>query len=489
LFEHIHGTNYQQFLSLLNRLHVDRKAKKLAMSKLELKELLTLAQSDRERESLRYVAYKASGISATAARKQYGLERMDERVQRIENCVKEAQAIRESIESICQIHQKEAFASFGIAIEDESDGESDIESDSEDCDTASEVEQKSAISLPDESDLLEILKQCEFNWFELISHVEEACGCMQMSHGRILEEFFGRLLAKVNKAEGDLLTQSHAAYLAILQSETPMQERETAALNGDVVSESDSDDPDMYVAADNLQSEEAKVALQKRLSAIQRKSRRQRATEVAHRNFLARKRSKKVGTILHKFPGIGKEIEKFVEDRSVGADAWRRTGVLTFDGNKSVGQKVTYQRIREHLQAVYNCTFSYGTVVQLCVARNKRRKSASYYKGVARVTSRRARKGFQLKFNPDNHWRASLYKGLNWVQYSDGRNIVNINQDDVAGFRLDTLTTHRQHHSPVVRGHEILTTRTDFVSSYPSLLLTTNYNFSKTTTSGKCVWV
>jgi len=34
-----------------------------------------------------------------------------------------------SIESISQI-QKEAFASFGIAIEDESDGESDIESDS-----------------------------------------------------------------------------------------------------------------------------------------------------------------------------------------------------------------------------------------------------------------------------------------------------------------------------------------------------------------------
>lgn len=52
---------------------MDRKAK-LAMSKLELKELLKLAQSDRERESLCYVVYKASGISATAARKQYGLE-------------------------------------------------------------------------------------------------------------------------------------------------------------------------------------------------------------------------------------------------------------------------------------------------------------------------------------------------------------------------------------------------------------------------------
>jgi len=57
--------------------------------------------------------------------------------------------------SICQI-QEEAFASFGIATEDESDGESDVESDSKDCDTSS-FEQITAISLPDESDLLEIL--------------------------------------------------------------------------------------------------------------------------------------------------------------------------------------------------------------------------------------------------------------------------------------------------------------------------------------------
>jgi len=100
---------------------------------------------------------------------------------------------------------------------------------------------------------------------------------------------------------------------------------------------------------------------------------------------------------------------------------------------KPIEQKVTYQTIREHLQAVYNCTFSYGTVPQLCVARNKR-KSASYYKGVARVTSRCAQKGFQLKVNPDNHWSAGLNKGLNWAQYRNGRNIVNINRDDAQAF-------------------------------------------------------
>ena len=44
--------------------------------------------------------------------------------------------------------------------------------------------------------------------------------------------------------------------------------------------------------------------------------------------------------VLKECPNIGKEIETFVSERNVGADAWR-TGVLTFDGNRKVKEKVT----------------------------------------------------------------------------------------------------------------------------------------------------
>ena len=96
-------------------------------------------------------------------------------------------------------------------------------------------------------------------------------------------------------------------------------------------------------------------------------------------------------------PDIGATIENFVQEY-VGADAWR-TGILTFDGNVKVRKKATYNRIKEHLETKYGCHFSYGTVVELCVARNKRRKSSHRYKGAAKVTSRRARKGFILRYN------------------------------------------------------------------------------------------
>lgn len=127
---------------------------------------------------------------------------------------------------------------------------------------------------------------------------------------------------------------------------------------------------------------------------------------------------------MKEFPNIGKVFKEYVNERNVGADAWRWTGVLTFDGNTRVKQKVTYEHIRQNLSSVFKRSFSYGTVVQLCVASNLRRKSAQRYKGVAKITSRRARKGFALKFNPDAHWSAAMYRTLNLLQYTDGKHII-----------------------------------------------------------------
>ena len=102
----------------------------------------------------------------------------------------------------------------------------------------------------------------------------------------------------------------------------------------------------------------------------------------------------------------------------------------------------------------------------------------------------RACKSFELKYNPDKHWSSVLYQNLNLIEYTDGSNICNINHDDASGFCLDTLTTHCKHSTPVVSGHDTLTTYTDYVNCYPSILQTTSYNFTGTkTTSEVCVGV
>ena len=209
-----------------------------------------------------------------------------------------------------------------------------------------------------------------------------------------------------------------------------------------------------------------KRIVSKKRKSLTRRVRRQKAKALSARNFLSRTISKQTKTVVDKFPDIGKSIESFVSESSIGADAWRRTGVLTFDGNLRVKEKVTYERIRQHLEEKYDHHFSYGTVVQLCIARNKRRRSSSNYRGVAQVTTRRARKGFELRYNPDRHWSGALYRNLNFIEYADGKDITNINRDDASGFRLDTLTTHGKHGTPAVIGQDILTTHTDYVNRY-----------------------
>ena len=68
--------------------------------------------------------------------------------------------------------------------------------------------------------------------------------------------------------------------------------------------------------------------------------------------------------------------------------------------------------------------------------------------------------------------------------------MLNINRDDVTGFRLDTLSTCEQYTNPTLVGEEIKTTRTDFVNRHPSVLQTTSYNFSRTSTTAEvCVGV
>ena len=130
-----------------------------------------------------------------------------------------------------------------------------------------------------------------------------------------------------------------------------------------------------------MDSNAAREMILKHKKIYRRKSHARAAKAMAEACLLRRKLPNRVSRILKKHPNIGADIEAFVKERKIGADAWRRTGVLTFTyGKKSIvnpGQKVTYSRIKEHLEEKYNHKISYRTLVQLCVARNRRKISAN----------------------------------------------------------------------------------------------------------------
>ena len=470
------GVDYEKLIDICESSNSSATSSK-TFSKIDLQNLLSLAQNDRERELVRYATFKASGLTPSSARRCYGFENMTERTARVEACIEESLHIRESIRSLSE-DQEAAVTQLYI-------DDSDIEPD---CSLETATEDKCFVF----DELLVALVESKFNWFHLVDHMLTKADCDdERGITNQLSQQFPKLLEKCLTSDHKmLLQQSYQAFTNYTNTHRHEAERSVDALNGFIVTGSESEDPDEYIGLKDAFSEKAKAIVAKQRKTIQRRAQYLISKTIASRNYLRKKQSDCVKTIVKEFPTIGREIEDFVKSCNVGADAWRRTGVLTFDGNIHVKSKATFGRIRDHLIKTFGRNFAYGTVVELCVARNKRRKSAERYKGLAKVTCRRARKGFMLKFNPDAHWSAAFYAGLNYLQYKDGCNIVNVNRDDAAGFRLDTMATHRLHKSPVVQDHEALTTYTDYVNPYTSILQTTSYNFTATdTTAEMCAGV
>lgn len=483
LIEKFSGTDYSKIGSILNSLVNTIPLKETSLEKSMVKALLSIAQSDHERNCIRYAIYKASGMSQTAIQHKYGFEQMQQHAASVEEVILEIQNFRESINDLANIEEKALLLQCGVVF-----SESSSSSDSEEDFSVQECNMLSMAKVPLNTNpayLKPPMVSSKYNFFDMA----EETGIDTESDIDLLYE----ALLKVSKDpnEVQLLQESYMAYKCVHNDTCSYEQDRTArSLNGEIVSDSQSDNPECYVGITDPLSDKAKYLIVKKCTAIRRRAKRRKKKAIAERRFLSRKISKRVSKILRDCPNIGETIETFVQERNVGADAWRRTGVLTFDGNTNLKQKATYESIRQHLEEVYKCKFSFGSVIQLCMPRNKRRSSAKRYMGVARVTSQRARKGFTLKFNPDTHWSSSFYKGLNELQFVDGSNMFIVNRDDASGFRLDTLTTCKQYTTPVVQGKYILTTRTDYVNKYPSVLQTTSYNFTATSKTGEvCVGV
>ena len=323
------------------------------LEKSSAKLLLGLAQSDRERECIKYAIFKASGMTATRSRRHYGFASMTERAAQVEQAIDEAQQIRETIESIARVQDKALLASFGIQYESSSSEETEC---NDECGDESECNDKHVSPSLCElsSDLLDLCKrtliQSNFNWFEVQDVFEEKLGCDAVS---ITEKLFLHLpQLGFSKHQEDLVTQSKEAYAAS-QNDAYEAERTARVLNGCVVTESESDDPQLFARLHDPLSDSGRLIISKRQKAIRRRTRRLRAKVLAEQRFLSKKNTVSCSKILTECEGIGKVIEEFVSDHYVGADSWRRTGVLTFDGNKRLPQKVTYEQIRLHLQNVY----------------------------------------------------------------------------------------------------------------------------------------
>lgn len=286
--------------------------------------------------------------------------------------------------------------------------------------------------------LMDILKSCELNWFSFVEVIKEKMkDYTKEAIDQLLLNFSGLLhLFNLEEREELIIEQSRQAFLLARR----LDENNSDADDEAVLSEAEEMEVDWGNIHDPLQKE-AQSAIVQKIRNLRLGAKRKAAKKIAEERFLRRRRGKNVSKILKECPDIGQTIENYLKS-------------------------------------------GYGTV-ELCVARNKRRKSSICYRGLARVTCRRARKGFTLRYNPDQDWSAAFYRSLDALHLRDGNDILNFNRDDQAGFRLDMLATHNKHATLCIAEEVALTTKSDYVNKYPSTLQTTSYNFLGTGTTAE----
>lgn len=330
--------NYKIFQSLQSTLVESQKE---CMSKEQMKKLLNLADSEAEKEWLRFAVVRGAGMSTKKARSVYGFHDMTTRTKKVLDAAEEAQDIKECMLKVVRLKDKALLQAFGVddSASEESESESETDVDSDDTsgmldgvkngnqssnrnedgskEGSSELPQTEEGVIPhqfqlrdymnsDETykhvtetegvymnshQLLDILRKCALNWFEfvmipqrLLSNISD-----EALH-QLLLDFGGQIaFLGLSVEEERVIEQSRQAYL-LSQRLQSIRGEDTGE---EIVSESNVSEGEMLQVEDLL-GERGRAILNKKRSAVRRKGIREVKRRIAERRFQKRRRSKRV---------------------------------------------------------------------------------------------------------------------------------------------------------------------------------------------------
>ena len=220
------------------------------MTKIELKQLLMIATTEKERECIRYAVYKASNLTPTQAKLHFGLDSMKSRALKVQECIDEVKKIDKAYSDLARTQELALFNCYGVESseflspevfsEEEPDlSDTEREGKSHSVDTYGLTQSDTdnhSLGTPDDSELFSALYQSGYNWFELV----ERLGDTGISEG-FLENFFLRLpdMKDLDQPSLELIVQSHRAFCAA-KTDSYEEDHKARYINGEIVSDSDS---------------------------------------------------------------------------------------------------------------------------------------------------------------------------------------------------------------------------------------------------------
>ena len=199
-------------------------------------------------------------MTPTQARRRYGFQNVQQNAKEVEAALADTQHIREAISDLASVDDTALLKSFGV----------DVESSTSSCESEDDLDEDKELSelnhvtireiLESVDDLQGLLQECNYNWFEFIACLEarlnKGISCVSSA---LFDAIATHCYPNINM---ELLHQSYIAYSVVKDDE--YEQGVMKIVNGEIVSESDSDDnPEAYVGISGPLSETGKVLIAK----------------------------------------------------------------------------------------------------------------------------------------------------------------------------------------------------------------------------------
>ena len=107
LMEKVDGLDYEKLVKFLNS--QIQNTLRGGISREELKKLMLISESERERQCIRYAVFKSSCTTPSEARRKYGFDRMDEKAAQVEACIKQAEEIHHATDKLARTRDIKPF--------------------------------------------------------------------------------------------------------------------------------------------------------------------------------------------------------------------------------------------------------------------------------------------------------------------------------------------------------------------------------------------
>ena len=118
IMEYTSGVDYTKVALLLQRA-IHQGTQSFTISKQELRMLLSVAQTQRERQLISYGIVKSLGLSSKSAKHHFGITRVPNRIARVQQTITDMQALREVINQISHVKEKSILQILGLDVDSE----------------------------------------------------------------------------------------------------------------------------------------------------------------------------------------------------------------------------------------------------------------------------------------------------------------------------------------------------------------------------------